>query len=103
MKIYNYDDNGIFINEGIADESPLEPGVSLIPANATTAEPLERKDGFYIKFNSETTQVEQMAASEPNRQAGSASTLPAHASGADHVRCLVCHGHRIASPGGSAV
>lgn len=53
MKIYNYDDNGIFINEGIADESPLEPGVFLIPANSTTIEPLEHKDGFYIKFNSE--------------------------------------------------
>ena len=52
MKIYNYDYNGIFINEGIADESPLEPGVFLIPAGSTTVEPLERKDGFYIKFNS---------------------------------------------------
>ena len=53
MKIYNYDDNCIFINEGIADESPLEPGVFLIPACSTTVEPLEHKDGFYIKFNSE--------------------------------------------------
>ena len=53
MKIYNYDDNGIFINESIADESPLEPGVFLIPAGSTTIEPLEHKDGFYIKFNSE--------------------------------------------------
>lgn len=53
MKIYNYDDNGIFINEGIADESPLEPGVFLIPGCSTTVEPLEHKGGFYIKFNSE--------------------------------------------------
>ena len=40
MQIYNYDaDTGIYTNEGVADESPLEPGVYLIPAHATTIEP----------------------------------------------------------------
>ena len=58
MKIYNYDDNGIFINEGIADESPLEPGVFLIPAGSTAVKPLEHKDGFYIKFNSELNEFQ---------------------------------------------
>jgi len=33
MKTYNYaSDTGIFYAEGIADESPLEPGVFLVPA-----------------------------------------------------------------------
>jgi hypothetical protein len=40
MKIYNYDlENGFYIGESIADESPLETGVYLIPAHATEIEP----------------------------------------------------------------
>lgn len=40
MKIYHYNhETQELIGEGIADESPLEPGVFLIPAHATEQEP----------------------------------------------------------------
>jgi len=37
MKIYNYNpENGYFVGESLADESPLESGVYLMPAHSTT-------------------------------------------------------------------
>lgn len=39
MKYYEYDENGFFVAENGADESPLEPGVFLIPAQSTLVIP----------------------------------------------------------------
>jgi hypothetical protein len=40
MKIFHYHpEAGVFLGEGVADPSPLEPNAWLIPAYATTSEP----------------------------------------------------------------
>jgi len=54
MTIYNYNNEGFYTGESLADESPLEKGVFLIPANASTTKPPVEKEGFDIKFNVET-------------------------------------------------
>lgn len=51
MKIFNYDaNNGLLLGESMADQSPLEDGVFLVPANATEIEPLANQEGKTIHF-----------------------------------------------------
>lgn len=58
MRIYNYSpDNGIFIGAAEADESPLEEGVWLIPANATTTPPPSTEIGQQAVFSNGAWQV----------------------------------------------
>lgn len=64
MKIHNYDNNGFYIGESTADESPLEKDNFLIPANATIKEPLAQKDNFAICFNEQKDEWEYI---EDNR------------------------------------
>lgn len=54
MQIYNYDKNTLeLLSEEVAELDPIG-GKPLIPANATTIKPLDKKDGFAICFNEKT-------------------------------------------------
>ena len=60
MKIYNYDKDGIFTNESLADESPLEPGVFLIPALATKIAPIKATKEKMIVFNGNDWELQDL-------------------------------------------
>lgn len=52
MDVYNYSPvNGEYLGTSKADESPLEPGVFLIPAHATTTEPPQRGEREVAVFS----------------------------------------------------
>jgi hypothetical protein len=52
MKIYHYHpDYKIYLGSSDADESPLEPGVFLIPAHATELEPPDHQEGKVPVFD----------------------------------------------------
>jgi hypothetical protein len=56
--IYHYDSDGVFLGVSEADESPLEPGVYLIPSFATEIEPPEFGEGFRAVFANGEWKVE---------------------------------------------
>lgn len=48
--VYSYNEDGYYIGETIAYESPLEPGVFLIPAQATEVEPPAATIGCWPRY-----------------------------------------------------
>ena len=55
MKIYHYHpDSAAYIGDSVADESPLEPGVFLIPAHATVVPPPAVAEGEQALFTGAT-------------------------------------------------
>lgn len=59
MKIFHYHpETGVYLGHGLADESPLEPGVWLIPAHATSTQPPEVIDGEQAVWTGETWDIQ---------------------------------------------
>ena len=66
MKIYHYNpDTGIYVGEGVADESPLEPGVWMIPANSVTTAPPNVGEDQFVVFNNGIWEVNTIPEPEP--------------------------------------
>ncbi|MDT8717744.1 phage tail protein [Clostridium sp. 19966] len=65
MLVYNYGSDGRYICSEEADESPLEPGVYLIPANATTIEPPEYDSQYIPIWNGETWDIKDISLGVP--------------------------------------
>lgn len=67
MQIFNYDKDGNFTGESIADLSPLEEDVYLIPAMATDIPPLSEKEGFKVLFNGSEWVYAEIVKIKPNQ------------------------------------
>jgi hypothetical protein len=47
-QVYQYAENGVFLGTDQAQESPLEPGVFLLPRNSTLTAPPKIQEGFFL-------------------------------------------------------
>lgn len=58
MLIYNYNQNQVYVSTGVADESPLEPGIYLIPADATSTPVPTYSDGQQAVWNGSSWDIQ---------------------------------------------
>ena len=90
MKIYNYHpSNKIFIGESIADESPLEPGVFLVPAYATTFKPPKTTLPNVAVFRDGTWNIEILPEPEPPVELTPAEKLAASGLTIEELKTLL--------------
>lgn len=69
MKIvYQTTHDGRFAGEVVADESPLEPGVYLIPAGCVEVAPPETSEGFFARWDDGEWSIEAKPEPEPDAQ-----------------------------------
>lgn len=63
--VYQFDKDGYYIGSEVSFESPLEPGVYLMPANCTDIEPPVPYDGYKIRWDGFTWVQEVIPDPEP--------------------------------------
>lgn len=86
MKIYNYNkETKEFTTSTNATANPLEKGEYIIPANATTKEPLTQKEGFAVCFDEAKKEWEYQ---EDNRGKTIYSTTTKEASIVDYLGAI---------------
>lgn len=65
ITVYQYDLAGRFLGPTLADESPMEPGVFLMPARTVAIEPPQCMDGAWPRWNGSAW--EMSGAGEPRQ------------------------------------
>lgn len=65
MSAYQYDLAGYFVGVTEADESPLEPGVFLLPARCTLTPPQNPSEGEWPRWNGSAWALVALPVSDP--------------------------------------
>jgi hypothetical protein len=75
MNIFHYHpETGVYLGQGKADESPLEPGMWLVPAHATNAKPPAADKGQQAVMANGQWQVQPIPVPAPEPEPISEST-----------------------------
>lgn len=73
--VYQYDPAGLYIGQTDADESPLEPGVFLIPARCVEVKPPEHDGDQWPRWNGAKWELITVSPSNDNQPASPVDKL----------------------------
>lgn len=87
--VYQYDIAGMYIGQAEADESPLEPGVFLIPAMCVTLAPPESSGNQWPRWNGAKWELISAAPANDNQPANPVDKLREFLSANPDVAALI--------------
>ena len=91
--VYQYDPAGLYMGETEADESPLEPGVFLLPARCTfVAPPADVPEGRWPRWNGVAWALVRRRAAPAAAEADPVEKLRAFLAGNPDVAALLSAG-----------